>query len=195
MKTKKIVTEILLICLFLTTLLYAFYVTSLDYISSFGSGFVMGLCCGYYVIYWQMKNQIEIEERPNMTKIINTWRYIMVGSCLGLILLAFLFQNQILTSDRFWLGYFFLMAMVMGNYRAKIEPNFEPSNVYLEDEEVRRKTKRFSGWLSVMLGLLAIAATILLDSKNGIYLMSAYLFLTTLAPYFYAKYEYNRKFA
>ncbi len=185
----------LLICLFLTTLLYAFYVTSLDYISSFGSGFVIGLCCGYYVVYWQMKNQIEIEERPNTEQIINTWRYIMVGACSGLLLLSFLFQKQFLTSDRIWLVYFFVMAMVMGNYRAKIEPNFEPSNVYLEDDEVRRKTKRFSGWLSVVAGLAAIVATMVLDNKNAIYLMAAYLILTMLAPYFYAKYQFNKKFA
>ncbi len=83
----------------------------------------------------------------------------------------------------------------MGNYRAKIEPNHsESSYIYLEDEEVNRKTKRYSGKLSVLAGLLAIATVPFLSNKQLMLLVLGYTFLMLLLPYIYAKRSYFDKY-
>ena len=195
MKIKELAIEITLFCLSASTVFYLNYIVELGYVKSFGLGFVMGLCGGYYFIYWTMKRQIVLEERPNSAQIINIWRYILVGACLAAILIAFLFQKQIVDSDRIWFIYFFVMTMVMGNYRAKIEPNHsESAYIYLEDEEVNRKTKRYSGKLSVVAGLLAIATVPFLSNKQLMLLALGYTFLMLLLPYFYAKRSYFDKY-
>ena len=197
MKVKNLIIEICIGLLAIGAVGYTFYALSGNSDSSIstGVGFAGGFSTGFYMVYFHTKKQLEFEEAPNLGSAVRVWRYIIIGVYIGILALALSFQFQFIQSPKWWYAYYFVIMIVWGNYKLKIDPVGYMIEAYLIDEDVAIKVKRVAGISIVMLGLVGLLCCMLLPVKSLVFVYTAFIIFAGSIPYFYAKYLHKKKYA
>ena len=199
MKNKSLHLEILMILIFITSLAYSIYINLQENEMSkrvaILFGMFQGMPLGIVAFYWTLKVNIYDSENINKEKAIRTWQYILISFCLTSMIIQFFYVKHIFESIKPAVIFFFLWLMILGNYRSTIYPDMETATVYLDDEEVNKKTKRFTGKYLVLGGILGILLVIISMQSIAFYIFGSYFFLYLILPYFYARYLFKQKFA
>ena len=197
MKIKDLIIEICIGLLAISAVGYTFYALSGNSDSSIstGVGFAGGFSTGFYMVYFHTKKQLEFEEAPNLENAVRVWRYIIVGVYIGILALALSFQFQFIQSPKWWHGYYFVIMIIWGNYKLKIDPVGYMMDAYLIDEDVAIKVKRVAGIVTVILGLGGLVCCLFLAEKPLIFVYATFIIFSGLIPYFYAKYLHKKKYA
>ena len=198
MKNKSLLLEILMIIIFILSLVYSIYINlqenEMSKQVSMLSGMFQGMPLGIIAIYWTLKMNILNSEHINKEKAIKTWQYILISFCLSSMIIQFFYVEYIFESIKPAVIFFFLWLMILGNFRSTIFPDGETATVYLDDDEVNRKTKRFTGKYLVFGGILGLLLVIISPQSISFYIFGSYFFLYLILPYFYAKRLFNQKY-
>jgi hypothetical protein len=67
--------------------------------------------------------------------------------------------------------------------------------VYMDDIEINKKSKRFTGKYLVFVEIMGIILMLILPERFAIYLFGSYFLGSVAIQYFYAKYLFNQKYA
>jgi hypothetical protein len=175
---------------------YYFYNDTLQQSSlgNFWGGFLGG-SLGYTLSYWGNKSNILESEQINGEYAIRIWQYIVIAFALFSIGFQILYIQQIFVGVKPAFIFFFIWAIVNGNFKPTIEPNYETISVYMDDAEINKKSKRFTGKYLVFGGLIGMIVMLILPEGFAIYLFGSYFLGSVAIQYFYAKYLFKQKYA
>ena len=148
-------------------------------------------------LYWRMKVKVQSSNLINPEKTIRIWQYLILGLIASGVLFEVLVSYNVSERSVKDLGFLWLVWMIIyGNFRAKIEPFFEePLYFFVDDVEIQRQTKRFSGKLLVFGGISSIILLLILPENLIGYVLLAYLFSFFIVPFVYGKIIQRRKLA
>ena len=200
MKNRTLLLDISIIALTIIFALFIFYfrkeIGSKEFTTTYFSigGFIGGVV-GFAVNYWTTKKAIIETQQINGKRAIQTWQYLMITFLLASMIIFSLYIFHIIQSPKFMMIFFLAWIGIVGNFRATIEPNFETVSVYMDDIDVSKKTKRFSGKFSVIISLLSIFLVIVVPKFLAFYILIITFILSIIIPLFYAKYTHKQKFA
>lgn len=180
MKNKLLLLEILMIIIFISSLAYSIYinlqVNEMSKQVSMLSGMFQGMPLGIVFFYWTLKMNILNSENINKEKAIKTWQYILISFCLSSMIIQFFYVERIFESIKPAVIFFFLWLMILGNFRSTIFPDGETVTSYLDDEEVSKKTKRFTAKYLVFGGILGLLLVMIFPQSIAFYIFGSYFF-------------------
>jgi hypothetical protein len=189
-KLNNIIIEILIVLLALSPAIAMIF-----FENSFSEGLLTGGSIGLLIGYLTQRKSIAESENPNANRILATWHKIMILSGLVLVIIVTLYITNIFESAKPSLLYLITCYMLIGNYRSiTADENIEMPTVYLEDEDIRRKTFRYQGKIYFFGGILSIIAILVLPLQISIYILVAYIISSLLFAHIYSKREYNKKY-
>lgn len=190
-KLKIIFIEVLIVLLALSPV-----IAMALFANNFSDGLLTGGSIGLLIGYLTQRKAIIDSENPNSSKILETWHKIMITTGLILVVVVILHINKVFDDSKPSLIYLILCYIVMGNYKSKtMAGNFEMPSVYLEDEDIRRKTFRYQGKIYFFGGLLCIICVLIFPLKITAFILVAYLMSSLIFAHLYSKREYNKKYA
>lgn len=86
--------------------------------------------------------------------------------------------------------------IIYGNFRSKIEPFYEePIHFFVADEDVQKRSKRFSSKMLVFGGILSLLLLLILPENLVGYILLGYVFSSFIVPSIYGKILQWRKVA
>lgn len=200
MKKRTLFLDISIIALTIIFTLFTFYfrkeIDAKEFITTYFSigGFIGGVV-GFAISYWSTKKAIIETERNNGEKAIQIWQFIMISFLTTSMIIFSVYIFHIIQSPKLIMIFFLAWIGIIGNFRATIEPYIETISIYMDDIDVSKKTKRFSGKFSVLISLLGIFLVIILPKTFAFYTLIITFVLSVLTPLFYAKYVHKQKFA
>ncbi len=199
MKNKSLLVESTIVVLSVIFTIFAFYfrkeINTNEIPFPFSMGMVIGSVIGFVISYWSTKKAIIETEQVNGEKAIETWQYLMISFLLSALGIFTLYVTHEVENLKIMIIFFLAWIGIIGNFRATIEPYTISFSVYMDDVDVNKKTKRFSGKLSVLCSLIGIIVVLILPQKFSLYVVLACFLFTLIVPYFYAKQVHYQKFA
>jgi hypothetical protein len=163
-------------------------------LGNFWGGFFGG-SLGYTLSYWGNKRDILESKQINGEYAIRIWQYIVIAFALFSIGFQLLYIQQIFVGVKPAFIFFFIWAIVNGNFKPTIEPNYETLTTYMDDDEINKKTKRFTGKYLVFGGIIGMVLMLILPERFALYLFIPYFLGSLVIQYFYAKYLFKQKYA
>jgi hypothetical protein len=199
MKNAFLFREILIIILIVICTGFTAYFTfynerHIGKVANFFWGASFGCTIGYAISYWTTKKNILENEQINGESAIRIWQYITIMIAVLSLSFQILYLQQFFTGLKPTITFFFIWAMVNGNFKSTIEPNYENLTVYMDDVEINKKTKRFIGKYLVFGGLVGVTMMLILPEELAFYLFGFYFLCSVAVQYFYAKYLFNKKY-
>ncbi len=158
-------------------------------------GAFLGFQLSHLFRFWGMANSDFETTNINKENAMKMWRYIIMIFSLAALAIQLMYINHIIESLKFFASYFLIWMIITGNFRSTIDPILETLTVYSEDEDVRRKTQRFSGKFTFFSGIIGVILVAVLPQNVSIYIAGCLFFVSTIFPEFYAKYLFKKKFA
>jgi hypothetical protein len=149
------------------------------------------------VLYWRMKSKILSSNHPNPIKPITIWQYFIVGFLISGILFEILVYYKIAERSIKNVAILWLIWMIIyGNYRIIAEP-FQDAPVFnfFDNEYLKKKSKRFSGKVMVLGGILSVVLLLVLPENLSGYVLIVYFLSFGIAPFLYGKILQWRKVA
>ena len=198
MKNKSLVLDtsiiIINICISFVTAYFVFMGKENSGIISGLLGAFLGFQFSHVFRYWGMKLSDFGTSQIDKEKAMKTWQYIIFIFSIAMLFLQFCYINHIFESLKFASLYFLAWMIITGNFRATTDPILETLSVY-NNEDVKRKTQRFSGKFSFFFGIIGVVLVLILPQKLGLYVCAFLFFFSTLLPAFYANIIFNKKYA
>ena len=159
---------------------------------------IFSILCMYLpasVGYWVTKNKIQSSNHPNPEKPIRIWQYLMLGFYVSCIIFFILLAQNIVEKSVKNIGFLWLFWMIIyGNFRSNIEPFYNDLHgIFTDDEDIQKQTKRFSGKLLVLGGILSIILLLILPETLIVYVLLTYIFSFFIIPFVYGKIIQRRK--
>ena len=147
------------------------------------------------VFYWRIKVKVQSSNLINPEKTIRIWQYLILGLMASGALFEVLVSYNMAERSVRDVGFLWLVWMIIyGNFRAKIEPFFEaPIYFFVDDENIQKQNKRFSGKLLVFGGVLSIISLLILPENLIGYVLLTYIFSFFIIPFVYGKIIQRRK--
>ena len=199
MKNKSLLLESTIVVLSVIFTVFSFYfrkeINTNEVPFPFSMGMVIGGVIGFVISYWSTKKAIIETQQTNGERAIETWQYLMISFLVTSMVIFALYINHEIENLKIMIIFFLAWIGIIGNFRATIEPYTISISLYMDDADVNKKTKRFSGKLSVLSSLIGIILVIILPQNLCLYVISVCFLMTLIVPYFYAKQMHNQKFA
>lgn len=200
MKKKSLVLDasiiIINICISFVTVYFVFMGKENSGIISGLMGAFLGFQFSHLFRYWGMKLSDFGTSQINKEKAMKTWQYIIFTFSIAMLFLQFCYIDHIFESLKFASLYFLAWMIITGNFKATTDPILETLSIYTDDDEdVKRKTQRFSGKFSFFFGIIGVVLVLILPQKLGLYICIFLFFISVLLPAFYAKIIFNKKYA
>jgi hypothetical protein len=158
-------------------------------------GGFLGFQFSHLFRYLGMTNSDFENTNINKEKAMKMWRYIILIFSVVAFTMQLMYVHQIIESLKIFSLYFLSWMIVTGNFRATIDPILETLTVYSEDDDVKRKTQRFSGKFTFISGIIGVILVLILPQNLSIYIAAFLFFVSTILPEFYAKHLFKQKYA
>ena len=199
MKNKSIILNTIIILtnvgIAFTSIFYGFFGSTINNTVAGLLGALLGFQLSILLRYLGMTKSDFESTHINKEKAMKTWKLIIMIFSILAFAIQLLYIYQVIENIKIFTSYFLIWMIVTGNFRATIDPLLETLTVYTEDDDVKRKTLRFSGKLTFFSGIIGMALIFFLPQNLSIYVAGFLFFISTILPEFYAKHIFKQKYA
>ena len=199
MKIKSIVLDTIIILINLGIIFTTVYEGFEDLVTDRRVSGLLGAFVGFQLAqlfkYWGMKFSRFGMSHIDKEKAMETWQYITLVFSIVALMFQSLYINHTFENLKPAALFVFAWMIVTGNFRANIDPILETLSVYTDDEDIRRKTQRFSGKLSFFCGIMGAFLILVLPQNYVFCVCVSFYVLSIILPEFYAKIIFSKKYA